>query len=284
MAKSGNILFKNHNKQKGKRNLRDVLGLPYYIVVLVLILLPFLIMILYAFSSTSDGTFDITFSLSNFGKFFNEKTFINTMIESLYLAALSTIFTLLVGYPLAYFITKLSRRKQVLMIALVTSTMWVNMLLRANALKQIIDMISPSLMGSNFVIILGNVYMFLPFMVLPIYTVLAKLDVSLLESSADLGASSFKTMTKVVIPLSLSGVISGCMMVFLPAATTLVIPKYLGDGKRFMIGNLIENAVIQKHEYGYGAAISIVLGLILLFFMFLLKKTDKYDEVLDYEQ
>ncbi|VEU80604.1 ABC transporter permease [Haploplasma axanthum] len=280
---SKDISFRGIKKIKNKRPMA-LLGVPYYIVLTLLIVLPFLIMVLYAFNSTSDGTYEITFSILNFKRFITEPLFINTMLESLYLAALSTIFTLLIGYPLAYFITKLSNRKQILMIALVTSPMWINMLLRANAIKQVVDLLMPSLLGTDFIIVLGNVYMFLPFMVLPIYTVLAKLDPSLLESSADLGASNFKTMVKVVIPLSLSGVISGCMMVFLPAATTLVIPKYLGDGKRTMIGNLIENAVLTKHEYGYAAAISIILGLILMTFVFLLKKVDKYDEVLSREE
>lgn len=287
MKKISNINHIKENKvRKNKSNnkMTNLLGIPYYVVLFFLTVLPFFIMILYAFSSTSEGIFQIKFTFNNFRMFFSEKSFIMTMVESLYLAALSTIVTLLIAYPLSYLITKMKQKKQVLMIALITSTMWINMLLRANALKQVIEMIAPNLLGTNFIIILGNVYMFLPFMVLPIYTVLSKLDPSLIEASSDLGASNIKTMTKVVIPLSLSGVISGCMMVFLPAATTLIIPKYLGDGKRTMIGNLIEFNVMTGHKYGYGAAISIVIGLILLVFIYLLKKVDKYGEVIEDEK
>ncbi|MCR1808747.1 ABC transporter permease [Haploplasma modicum] len=282
--------FKKNKDEESKikktilSNNSTLLGIPYYILLFGLIVFPFFIMVLYAFSSTSGSIFQIEFTLKNFAMFFNEKLFVKTMFESLYLAALSTVFTLLVGYPLAYFITKQSRRKQALLIALITSTMWVNMLIRANALKQVTEMFAPKLLGTDFIIILGNVYMFLPFMVLPIYTILSRIDKSLLQGAADLGATPLQTFRRVVLPLSLSGVVSGSMMVFLPAATTLIVPKYLGDGKRILIGKLIEDAVLQSHNYGYGAAVSIVIGVILIGFIVLLKKVDKYDEVLSNEE
>lgn len=279
-------VLKNNPKEfkvkKDKKN-NHILAYPYYLVLYGLIVFPFIIMILYAFSKTSEGIFNIRFTLMNFSMFFNEKTFVRTMFESLYIAGLSTIATLIIAYPLAYLITTTSNRKQVLLISLITATMWVNLLISANALKQITEMFFPSLLGSNFILVLGNVYIFLPYMVLPIYTVLSKLDKSLIESSYDLGANKTQTFIKVILPLSLSGVVSGSMMVFLPAATTLVIPKYLGDGKRTMIGNLIEDAVLLSHNYGYGAAVSMVIGIILVAFIILLKKVDKYEGVLDNE-
>lgn len=270
-------------KKEKKRKYSNLLGIPYYLILVFLIILPFFIMFLYAFSSTNSGIFEIKFTFNNFVVFFSEKSFITTMISSLYIAAVSTIATLLIGYPLAYVITKRTVKMQVLLLTLVTSPMWINMLIRANALKQITELFFPSLMSTNFIIVVGNVYMFLPFMVLPIYTILSKLDKSLLESSSDLGANGFQSFTKVILPLSLSGVVSGCMMVFLPAATTLVIPQVLGDGKVTMIGNLIEIAVFERHDYGYGAAISIIIGVILVGFIFVLKKVDKYSEVSDNE-
>ena len=277
------LMLRNQTKGKGRKekkvNSLTFLSSPYFIVLALLIVLPFFIMILYAFSSTSAGIFDIRFTLGNFQVFFEQKLYVLTMLESLYIAAMSTIVTLLIGYPVAYIMTKLKARHQVLMLALITSPMWINMLIRANALKQIVDMFFPKLLGTDFIIIVGNAYMFLPFMVLPIYTVLSKIDKSLLESSADLGAKPYQTFMKVVVPLSLSGVISGAMMVFLPAATTLVVPKYLGDGKRTFIGNLVEFAVMERHDYGYGAAVSIILGIILIIFVVLIKKFDKYGEV-----
>lgn len=271
----------NKTKKVKDKKSSNILGLPYYMVLTVLTVIPFLIMILYAFSSSSESIFNIKFSLNNFQMFFSEKLFIKSMLESLYLAAMSTIATLIIGYPLAYIITQLSSRKQVLFISLITVTMWVNMLLSANALKTLTELIAPSLFATDFIIIVGNVYMFLPYMVLPIYTILSKIDKNLIESSYDLGANPVQTFRKVILPLSLSGVISGSMMVFLPAATTLVIPKYLGAGKRFLIGNLIENKVIQEGNYGYGSAISIVIGLILIGFIILIKRADKYEGVME---
>ena len=276
-------LYIPSNKTKNVKDKKssNILGLPYYMVLTFLTVIPFLIMILYAFSSSSESIFNIKFSLNNFQMFFSEKLFIKSMLESLYLAAMSTIATLIIGYPLAYIITQLSSRKQVLFISLITVTMWVNMLLSANALKTLTELIAPSLFATDFIIIVGNVYMFLPYMVLPIYTILSKIDKNLIESSYDLGANPVQTFRKVILPLSLSGVISGSMMVFLPAATTLVIPKDLGAGKRFLIGNLIENKVIQEGNYGYGSAISIVIGLILIGFIILIKRADKYEGVME---
>ncbi|NLK12439.1 MAG: ABC transporter permease, partial [Candidatus Phytoplasma sp.] len=165
-----------------------------------------------------------------------------------------------------------------------TAPMWINMLIRANGLKQIFSMVAPNLLGTDFAIITGMVYMYLPYMVLPIYTSLSKIDDSLYESSADLGANKLQTIRKVIIPLSLSGVMSGIMMVFLPAATTLVVPKYLGDGKRYMIGNLIDEAILLKGNYGYGAAVSLILGILMMVLIYFIKKIDKYEEVLSNEK
>ena len=120
-------------------------------------------------------------------------------------------------------------------------------------------------------------YVYLPFMVLPIYTVLSKIDISLYESASDLGANKLQTLIKVVIPLSISGVLSGIMMVFLPSATTLVVPKYLGAG-RFLIGNLIENAMISQGDFGYGSSIALLMAGLILVFLYAIKKVDKYSE------
>lgn len=275
------------NKKKVKKqpiSLEKAVGLPYYILLAVLIVFPFSVMILYAFNNANTGVFQIQFSLSNFTDFLSQPIFIRTMIESLYLAGISTFISLLIAYPLSYIIVRRSAKQQLFLILLLTAPMWINMLIRANGLKQIFSMVAPNLLGTDFAIITGMVYMYLPYMVLPIYTSLSKIDDSLYESSADLGANKLKTIRKVIIPLSLSGVMSGIMMVFLPAATTLVVPKYLGDGKRYMIGNLIDEAILLKGNYGYGAAISLILGILMMVFIYFIKKIDKYEEVLSNEK
>jgi len=238
-----------------------------------------LMMILYSIQTERpSGVFTISFTFEHYISFFSEALFIRLMLESIYLAALSTILTLIIGYPLAYIISRSKPRKQLLLILLISAPMWINMLLRTRALQQVFEMVAPHLLGTNIAIIIGMTYVFLPFMVLPIYTVLSKIDDNLFESAADLGANKFQTIVRVIIPLSLTGILSGIMMVFLPAATTLVVPKYLGQG-RFLIGNLIENAMIQQGRFGYGSAIAIVLSLVIMALIYLMKKVDKYQGV-----
>lgn len=264
---------------KSKNKLHTFLGIPYYVIMIILVVIPFAIMILYAFND-AEGVFRISFTLNNFTNFLSNKSFVKIMMESLYLAVITTIVTLLIAYPLAYIIARSNAKMQILLLLLVTSPMWINMLIRVNAIKQVVNLINPSLLGTDVVIIFGMVYMYLPFMVLPIYTILSKIDDSLYESSADLGANKFQTIVKVIIPLSLSGILTGAMMVFLPAATTIIVPQYLGDGKRYMIGNLIDEVILSHGQYGYGAAIALVVVVIMMVLVFFVKKGDKYEEVL----
>lgn len=270
------------NKKNNYNNIYKIMGIPYNVIMLILIVVPFLIMIVYSFNGGS-GPFQINFTFDHYLNFFKNGPYFKTMFESLYLAVLTTVVTLLIAYPLSYFIIKLRPRVQALVILLVTSPMWINMLIQVNAIKQITLMFMPSLEGTDFIIILGMVYMFLPYMVLPIYTSLSKIDESLYEGSADLGANNFQTLRRVIIPLSMPGVISGITIVFLPAATTIIVSQYLGKGQRYLVGNLIEDLIINSGNYGYGAAIAIVLVIIMMAFVYLVSKFNKYQEVSDNE-
>jgi spermidine/putrescine transport system permease protein len=273
------VLIKSKHGTKKKWTTESILGIPYNIVLIGLIVVPILMMVLYSFQKESPvGVFTISFTLEHYYRFISEVQFVKLMLDSLYLAGISTIITLMIGYPVAYMISRSKPRIQLLLILLITAPMWINMLLRTRALQQVFEMFAPNMLGTNEAIILGMVYIFLPFMVLPIFTVLSKIDINLYESAADLGANKLQTIIKVIIPLSLSGILSGIMMVFLPAATTLVVPKYLGRG-RYLIGNLIENAMIQQGRFGYGSAIAIVLSLIIMAFIYVIKKTDRYQGV-----
>ena len=266
-------------KNKKKITTEGILGIPYYVVLIGLIVIPIVMMVLYSLQKERpSGIFTIAFTLEHYVRFLSERQFVDLTITSLYLAGVSTLITLIIGYPVAYIISRSKPRIQLLLILLINAPMWINMLLRTRALQQVVEMVAPHLIGSDLIIILGMVYIFLPFMVLPIYAVLSKIDPAYFESAADLGANKFQTITKVIIPLSLSGILSGIMMVFLPAATTLVIPKYLGNN-RYLIGNLIENAMIQQGRFGYGSAIAIVLSLVIMGFVYLIKKVDRYQGV-----
>lgn len=272
------VIFKPRERKKRTRpyRLERTLGIPYYVVLVSLIVIPILMMALYSFQTERpSGVFTISFTLEHYVSFFQEGLFVRLMIESLYLAFLATLLTLVIGYPLAYYISMSKPRTRVLLILLISAPMWINMLLRTRALQQVFEMVAPNLLGTNLAIVIGMTYIFLPFMVLPIYTVLSKIDPALYESSADLGATRLQTIVRVIIPLSLSGILSGIMMVFLPAATTLVVPKYLGQG-RYLVGNLIENAMIQQGRFGYGSAIAIILALLIMASLYMIKRVDKY--------
>ena len=272
------VISRPKAKTKKRWTFEGFLGIPYQALIIVLIMIPIFLMLLYSFQSRETSqTFTLIFTLDNYLRFINEPIFVGLMAESIGLAFVATLVSLVIGYPLAYIISKSHTKTKTLLILLITAPMWINMLLRTKALEQVLLMLAPDLIGTNLAIIVGMTYVYLPFMVLPIYTVLSKIDVSLYESASDLGANKLQTLIKVVIPLSISGVLSGIMMVFLPSATTLVVPKYLGAG-RFLIGNLIENAMISQGDFGYGSSIALLMAGLILVFLYAIKKVDKYTE------
>jgi spermidine/putrescine transport system permease protein len=272
------VISRPKAKSRKRWTFEGFLGIPYQALIIVLIMIPIFLMLLYSFQSRETSqTFTLIFTLDNYLRFINEPIFVGLMAESIGLAFVATLVSLVIGYPLAYIISKSHTKTKTLLILLITAPMWINMLLRTKALEQVLLMLAPELIGTNLAIIVGMTYVYLPFMVLPIYTVLSKIDVSLYESASDLGANKLQTLIKVVIPLSISGVLSGIMMVFLPSATTLVVPKYLGAG-RFLIGNLIENAMISQGDFGYGSSIALLMAGLILVFLYAIKKVDKYTE------
>lgn len=262
--------------KKRLKPLNAILISPYYLILFSLILIPILIMVIYSFTKgDSRNLFQVSLTLENYINFFVTREFQVAMTRSIWLALLTTVSTLLIGYPLAYFITQTKPRTQMLLILLISAPMWINLVIRTVALRQVIDLIIPGIIGSNLAMVIGLVHVFLPFMVLPIYTVLLKIDPALIEAATDLGANRFISFLKVTLPLSLSGVMSGILMVFLPAATTLVIPKYLGNNV-FLIGNLIERVSILSGNIGYGAAIAIILSVIMMIMILIVKRFDKF--------
>lgn len=263
-------------KPQKKKVLNSLLISPYYFILFALILIPILIMVVYSFTEgESRNFFQVSFTFKNYTSFFVNNVYLYAMQRSIWLAILTTLATLIIGYPLAYFITQTKPRTQGLLIVLISAPMWINLVIRTIALQQIIEMIIPDILGTNTAMVIGLVHVFLPYMVLPIYTVLLKIDPGLIEAATDLGASRFKAFLKVTLPLSLSGVMSGILMVFLPAATTLVIPKYLGNNV-FLIGNLIERVSILSGNIGYGASIAIVLSVIMMAMILLVRRLDKF--------
>lgn len=267
------------------------LVIPYVVWMSVFIVVPMLLIVFYAFTTIGNQMIPFQFSLINFKKFF-DPVFLKVLLDSFRIAGITTAICLLVGYPLAYFISRRSERMQTLLILLVTIPMWINMLVRTYAWISILSDkglinsflalfgIAPlKMMNTDFAVILGMVYNFLPFMIMQIYNVLAKMDESLIEASYDLGANRFETFRKIVFPLSLSGVISGITLVFLPSLSTFVIPQFLGGGSYVLIGNLIENQFINIGDYNFGSAISLIMAVLIMLSMHFANKFDReYDE------
>ncbi len=260
---------------------------PYMGWIAIFIVAPMLLIVLYAFTSEGNSVTTINFTLSNFVKFFNAD-FIKVLVRSFTLAFFTTILCVLIGYPTAYAISKLKVKNQAIVILLVTAPQWINMLIRTYAwigilndkglLNQVLTFFNLPpiyIMNTNIAVLIGMVYNFLPFMILPIYTILAKMDDSLVEASYDLGANRFETFKKIIFPLSIPGVISGITMVFLPSISTFFIPKLLGGGKSLLIGNLIEDKFINSGDWNFGSAISLILAIFVLISMYLTRKIDK---------
>ena len=184
---------------------------------------------------------------------------------------------LLIGYPLAYFMSKAKPKTQKVLLVLLMLPMWCNLLIRTYALMALLDnggllnslleslgLGKLHIVGTNFGVILGMVYDFLPYMVLPIFTTMTKLDRRYIEASADLGCNSFQTMTKVVFPLTVSGIISGITMVFVPSISTFYISQKLGAGKIDLVGDTIERLFQNPSTYNVGAAISLIMMILII--------------------
>lgn len=232
----------------------------------------------------------VRFSGDNFAKFFNlkDRMYIKVLINSLYMALLCTVICLALGFPLAYLMTKFKPFWRNLFSFLLVLPMWMNFLIRTYAWRPILadnglihsilsslGLPTPQLMPSQGAVALGLVYNLLPFMVLPIFNMLLKLDGGLLEASYDLGANRVKTFMRVVLPLSLPGVVSGVIMTFMPAMTTFTVSKILGGGQTMLIGDLIEREFKTSGNWGFGSAISLILMVLMLFTMGFLARVER---------
>ncbi len=266
---------------------------PYLVWMGIFIGLPMFLIVMYAFTTPSNETVSFVFTLENFKRFF-DPIFVNVLLRSLTVAGITTVLCLIIGYPMAYMISRLSPRFQVLMMLFVTIPMWINTLIRTYSWISLLSDngiintflvklgIGPfKMMYTDFSVILGMVYTFLPFMILSIYSQLAKMDHSLLEAAADLGASKLKSFLKVTFPLSIPGVVSGITLVFLPSVSSFIVPQLLGGGSYMLIGNLIEKQFIVTAEWNFGSAISLLMTFVIFISMALIRYFDKDIEEVD---
>ena len=263
------LVKKKKTKKKGNL-LAAFLAAPHIVWTVLFIVVPLIFVAVYAFTDRQ-----MNFTFDNILDFFTpEKLYI--LWRSVKLALIATVICILIGYPAAYFISKANPRTQRLLILLIMLPMWMNFLIRTyawmvilqnkgiiNSIIGIIGLGPFKMINTEGAVIVGMVYDFLPYMILPIYSVMTKLDTRLIEAAADLGCNGFGVLTKVIIPHSLPGVFSGITMVFVPSISTFYISQKLGGGKFFLIGDLIESQYNANNIHA-AAAISLVLMLIIL--------------------
>ena len=273
---------------KNKNNQGFLPASPYIIWSSLFIVIPLLIVVFFAFTTKSGDTYK--FSLENFQRLL-DTNYLKVFGRSILLAAEATLGCLILGYPVAYLISKMREGKRNVLIMLFIVPMWMNFLLRTYAWLPILGkngLINSFLMNlgfdrinilyTDFAVLLGMIYNFLPFMILPIYTILIKIDKDLINAAADLGADRKKIIAKVIFPFSMPGVISGITMVFMPAVSTFVISRILGGGQYMLLGNLIETQYTTMGDWNFGSAIAIFMMIIILISMAFMNKFEGPDD------
>ncbi len=259
---------------------RKQLGIPYFLFLLLFVVFPLVLIILYAFTKvdpngniTLSGV-KVSLSLENFIEFFAKSSNIRVLFISFGLAIVTTALCLVIAYPLAYILSKSKLNKSGVLLLLFILPMWINFVLRTAAMKELLFAIgmynSNKLSFVNTVI--GMVYDYLPFVILPLYTVMIKLDKNLLEASADLGAKPSKTFLRITLPLTVPGIVSAVTMVLLPTTTSYVVSDTLGNGNVTIIGKVIESQFSTVFDWHAGSAIAMVLLVIIFVTMFITNK------------
>lgn len=279
-----------------KRNKLSLFSIPYVVWMAIFVVIPILMVVIYAFSSAGGG-----FTLDNFARIWDYAV---VFTRSFKLALIATVICLLVGYPISCFLAREGAGFQRVAMMLIMLPMWMNFLLRTYAWMSIlentgllnrffsaiglIDLVN-GILGTNMThfnmintpgaVVLGMVYNFLPFMILPIHSVIQKIDRNLIEAAQDLGSNNYHVFTKVIFPLSLPGVLSGITMVFVPAVSTFAISKLLGGSKDLLLGDLIEIQFLgSAYNPHLGSAISLVMMLIVVICMVVMNRFGEGEE------
>ncbi len=261
---------------------------PYIAWIIAIIVVPMLLIVLYAFTTSGNSVLTFQFTFENFARFVTDKVFMDVLLRSLYIALITTLICVALGYPIAYVIAQRGGRRNTILILLITMPTWVNMLVRTyawvgilqdngilNSLLSLLHIGPFPFMYTDFAVVLGMVYNFLPFMILEIHTSLSKMDPSFLEAASDLGANRAQAFRRVTLPLSIPGIISGITLVFLPAVSSFFIPKLLGGGQYVLIGNVIESQFLTSGNWSFGSALSLIMVIIIMISMYLTRKIDR---------
>ena len=249
----------NIPKRSPLRFSRGALCIPYGLFLVLFVLLPLALIVVYSFTDSNGG-----FSLNNFVRFFTSPTTLTTVIIIVLISLATSVICILIAYPVAYILANSNLNRGGTLLLLFIMPMWINFVLRAMAMKDLLTLIGVFGFNNYVNVIIGMVYDYLPFMVLPIYTVLSKMDKSYVEASKDLGANWVQTFTKVTLPLSMPGIASGFTMVFMPTMTCYVISDTFGNGLVTIIGKLIDEQFTTFQNWNLGSAMAMVLLVIML--------------------
>ena len=258
---------------------------PYALWMLLFAVVPLLFVCWYAFT-TPEGTF----TLSNFQEF-SKPRYVAVILRSLKHALYCTALCLVIGYPTAYFLAGRGLNHAQSLVVLILLPMWMNLLLRTyammtllddngvlNAVLEAIGLNKVRIIGTEGAVVMGLVYNYLPFMVLPIYTVLKKMDYSIIEAAEDLGCSPLRVVSRVVLPMSIPGVVSGITMVFMPSVTTFSISRLMSSGMIYLVGDMIEDYFISMNNRNVGSTISLVMLVLIILSIGFLRKVDPDNE------
>lgn len=269
-----------------KNNMRKWLAAPYTVWAAGFIILPLFVILYYAFT-TEDAT---GLTLANFSYVLTKEN-LKALGLSLWLSLVSTVICLLLAYPLAMILTSRNVSQTSFIVLIFILPMWMNSLLRTlawqtllekngviNSILSFLHLPALNIINTSGAIVLGMVYNFLPFMVLPLYNILLKIDKDVINAARDLGANSVQTFFRILLPLSMPGIVSGITMVFIPALTTFVISDLLGGSKILLIGNVIEQEFKQTNNWNAGSALSMILMVFIVLSMFVMNKYDKEGE------
>ncbi|MBQ1956185.1 MAG: ABC transporter permease [Clostridia bacterium] len=268
---------------KKKSILERVAAVPHTVWMIMFIVAPMIFVLFFAFTDINGN-----FSFINITRL---AQYSNVFLLSIGFALIATVICLLIGYPLAYFLAKTKPSTQKILVLLIMLPMWISLLIRTYSLMALLDnggllnsllnqlgLADINIVGTTQGVILGMIYDFLPYMVLPIYTAITKIDPKCLEAASDLGCNNFKVMTKVIIPLSAPGIISGITMVFIPSISTFYISQKLGAGKFDLIGDTIERLFQNVGTYNVGAAISLVMMILITISVVVMNKFSGNDD------
>lgn len=236
---------------------RKTLCIPYAVFLLFFVIAPMLVIVFYAFTDRNNHI-----SFTNFIQFFSDPMKLSTIVYSVVIALITTIVCLLVAYPVACILARSRMKRKHVILLLFITPMWINFVLRVNAIRELMNWVGLLGEANYFNTVFGMVYDFLPFMILPLYTTISKIDNSLYEASADLGANAATTFFRVTLPLSFPGIVSGITMVFLPSMTNYVVSDMLGNSKITIIGKFIETYF--GTDWHMGSMIALILLLVVL--------------------